>query len=81
MLWQVFEGVLDQMQSAGTVTQAKVFSKLADEMSSRTTPVFDHVVVDEAQDISVSQLRFLAATAGDRPNGLFFADDLGQRIF
>jgi superfamily I DNA/RNA helicase len=42
-------------------------------------------VVDEAQDVSVAQLRFLAAmgtTAGaERPNGLFFAGDLGQRIF
>lgn len=27
------------------------------------------------------QLRFLAALAGDRPNALFFAGDLGQRIF
>ncbi|MBM3273066.1 DNA helicase [Candidatus Kaiserbacteria bacterium] len=81
MLWQVFEGVLGQMQATRTVTMAKVFSMLADEMSSRAAPVFDHVVVDEAQDISVSQLRFLAAIAGDRPNGLFFAGDLGQRIF
>src|SRR5690606_5207496 len=27
------------------------------------------------------QMRFLAALGGDRPNGLFFAGDLGQRIF
>ena len=27
------------------------------------------------------QLRFLAALGGGRPNGLFFAGDLGQRIF
>lgn len=38
-------------------------------------------MVDEAQDVSVAQLRFLAALAGGRPNGLFFAGDLGQRIF
>ena len=42
---------------------------------------FDFVVVDEAQDISVAQLRFLAALGGGRPNSLFFAGDLGQRIF
>ena len=30
---------------------------------------------------SVAQLRFLAALGGGRPNGLFFAGDLGQRIF
>lgn len=38
-------------------------------------------MIDEAQDVSVAQLRFLAAIAGQRPNGLFFAGDLGQRIF
>jgi superfamily I DNA/RNA helicase len=43
--------------------------------------VFDFVVVDEAQDISVTHLRFLAALGGGRPNALFFAGDLGQRIF
>ena len=37
--------------------------------------------MDEAQDVSVAQLKFLAALAGGRPNGLFFAGDLGQRIF
>jgi superfamily I DNA/RNA helicase len=44
-------------------------------------PPFDFAVVDEAQDISVAQLRFLAALGDDRPNSLFFAGDLGQRIF
>ena len=30
---------------------------------------------------SVAQLRFLAALGGNRPNALFFAGDLGQRVF
>jgi superfamily I DNA/RNA helicase len=38
-------------------------------------------VVDEAQDASIAQLRFLAALGAGRPNKLFFAGDLGQRIF
>ena len=37
--------------------------------------------MDEAQDVGIPQLRFLAALAADQPNGLFFAGDLGQRIF
>lgn len=81
MLWQVFEAVLGHMNAKGMVSMATVFSKLAKALGSRSTPVFDHVVVDEAQDTSVSQLRFLAAIAGGRPNALFFAGDLGQRIF
>ena len=31
--------------------------------------------------MDVAQLRFLAAMGAERPNGLFFAGDLGQRIF
>jgi superfamily I DNA/RNA helicase len=38
-------------------------------------------IVDEAQDVSVPQLRFLAALGAGRANGLFFSGDLGQRIF
>ena len=41
----------------------------------------DHILVDEAQDISVAHLRFFAALGGERSNALFFAGDLGQRIF
>jgi len=38
-------------------------------------------VVDECQDITAGQLRFLAALAGTSTDALFFAGDLGQRIF
>ena len=47
----------------------------------RRNALYDFAVIDEAQDISVAQLRFLAALGGDRPNSLFFAGDSGQRIF
>jgi superfamily I DNA/RNA helicase len=49
--------------------------------SNEKKPVFDFVVVDEAQDVGVPHLRFFAALGGSRPNALFFAGDLGQRIF
>jgi hypothetical protein len=81
MLWKVFEYALDQIKSTNMVTMAAVFSKLSELMVNKPASIFDYVVIDEAQDISVSQLRFLAAMAGTRPNGLFFAGDLGQRIF
>ena len=38
-------------------------------------------MVDEAQDLGVPELRFLAAIAPDKPDALFFAGDIGQRIF
>jgi hypothetical protein len=38
------------------------------------------VVVDEAQDLGVPELRLLAAIAPTGPDALFFAGDGGQRI-
>jgi superfamily I DNA/RNA helicase len=81
MLWGVFAAVQQRVTAAGLLTPASMFTRLASAMAKRASPVFDFVVTDEAQDVSVAQLRFLAAVAGQRPNGLFFAGDLGQRIF
>ena len=58
-----------------------MFSKLAARVASSKNPPFEFAVIDESQDINVAQLRFLAALGGERPNALFFAGDLGQRIF
>ena len=80
-LWPVFERVQSGLRNAGMITRAGLFGQLTREVAHREHPLFDHVVVDEAQDVSVSQLRFLAALVGNRSNGLFFAGDLGQRIF
>lgn len=80
-LWQVFAAVKTRLAQEGLQTQAEMFSKLAKVMAERNHPPYEFCVVDEAQDISVAQLRFLAALGGDRANSLFFAGDLGQRIF
>jgi superfamily I DNA/RNA helicase len=58
-----------------------MFSQVALKIKENAHPTFEFVVVDEAQDVSVPQLRFLAALGARRPNALFFAGDLGQRIF
>ena len=79
--WQVFSAVSKRLAAEGRVTWARVFTRLAEHYAGGAKPPFEHVVVDEAQDLGVSQLRFLAALGAKRANGLFFAGDLGQRIF
>jgi len=81
ILWSVFEKVIAVLESRGLMTDASVFAALTCRLSERGISAYDFAVVDEAQDISPSQLKFLAAMAGGRQNGLFFAGDLGQRIF
>jgi len=81
VLWSIFEQVRARLSAEGRVTDAGLLSRLATQLGERSHPPFDFAVVDEAQDVSVAQLRFLAALGGGRPNSLFFAGDLGQRIF
>lgn len=81
LLWSVLEAVRDKLQQEGLITRSGMFNQLAKLVASRRHPPFEFAVVDEAQDISVGQLRFLAALGGGRSNSLFFAGDLGQRIF
>lgn len=79
--WQVFGRVRERLLAEGRLTRAALFSMLAAHYAGGAKLPFEHVVVDEAQDISAPQLRFLSALGGQQRNGLFFAGDLGQRIF
>lgn len=81
ILWDIFEPVLAKLRSQGLLTHAGMFNALSIHYSSGRNAPFDFIVVDESQDISIPQLKLLAVMAGERPNGLFFAGDLGQRIF
>lgn len=80
-LWAVFEQVRAGLRDRKLVTWADIFGRLADHYGSGAAAPFDFVVVDEAQDISVAEARFLSALTKDRPEALFFAGDIGQRIF
>ena len=65
----------------GLETEASVFIAVAEHYAALADKPFAHIVVDEAQDLGVPELRFLAAIAPAAPDALFFAGDLGQRIF
>ena len=81
VLWSIFDSVRKRLAAGDMITDAGMFSRLATVLSKSKKPPFDFAVADEAQDISVAHLRFLAALGASRPNSLFFAGDLGQRIF
>lgn len=81
VLWSIFEQVRAALAENGMMTHAGMFNELAEHYAAGRPSPFDFIVVDELQDISIAQLRFLAALSGSQPNGLFFAGDLGQRIF
>ncbi len=80
-LWQLFESARGDLAARNLATPAQMFHALARHFREGAPAPYDFVLVDEAQDVSAPELAFLGALAGDRPNGLFFAGDIGQRIF
>jgi len=80
-LWTIFEQVRSTLASRQLLTHAAIFTRLAEHLKKQKHFPFEYAVIDEAQDISVAQLRFLSALGGDRTDALFFASDIGQRIF
>ncbi|TXN07325.1 AAA family ATPase [Methylobacterium sp. WL103] len=80
-LWPIFTGARTRLASQGLGTWAQVFTGLAAHYDAQATKPFTHIVVDEAQDLGVPELRLLRALAPEGEDRLFFAGDLGQRIF
>ncbi|WP_412507546.1 3'-5' exonuclease [Roseovarius sp. SYSU LYC5161] len=75
--WAIFEHVRAALSAQGMKTKAQ----LAHDLTETRAFPFTHAVIDEAQDISVPELRLLGQALGGAENGLFFAGDIGQRIF
>jgi hypothetical protein len=80
-LWPVFAATRAALAKRGLLTWPEIFGRTTAHYAGRAHKPFDHVVVDEAQDLGVPELRFLAAIAPSGPDALFFAGDIGQRIF
>lgn len=80
-VWPIFEQVLQQLASMGLITQSGLYHRLVPVLEGLKASPVEHVIVDECQDLSQAQVRFLAALGRGRANGLFFTGDLGQRIF
>ncbi len=80
-LWPVFAEARRLLEGQGLFTWSAAFHSLADHYGQRSAKPFTHVVVDEAQDLGVPELRLMCAIALEGQDRLYFAGDLGQRIF
>lgn len=80
-LWSIFAEVRREVRAKALMTSADLFTAVMQHFHSRDFKPYSHLIVDEAQDLGVAELRFLKAIVPDRPDALFFAGDIGQRIF
>jgi mRNA-degrading endonuclease RelE of RelBE toxin-antitoxin system len=77
--WKVFGHVLETMRRSRMTT----WNRLCIEAAKVTahSPLFEHVIADEYQDLGVAEMRFLRAAARKGGDDLFLCGDSGQRIY
>lgn len=80
-LWPVFDAVRSALVAERYTTWAQVFTGLAEALAGQSRKPFDHIILDEAQDLAPAELRFFVALAPAASDALFLAGDMGQRIF
>ncbi|MEU7948868.1 UvrD-helicase domain-containing protein [Micromonospora taraxaci] len=82
-VWDAVEMFSADLLAAGTITHLQVCARAAQLFSDAQPSVngFDHVVVDEAQDLHPAQWRVLRAAVVPGPNDLFITGDPHQRIY
>lgn len=80
-VWQLFGVYEHGLRTRGVIDFDDVI--LRAEASLREMPMdgVDHVIIDEAQDLSCAMIRMLHALVGDRPDGLTLIGDGQQTIY
>lgn len=81
LIWPIFERTREKLEEQGVLSWSAIFGKVTGHYAGKENKPFTHVVVDEAQDLGVPELKMLSVITPGGPDTLFFAGDLGQRIF
>lgn len=84
-VWQAIASYRAETAADGTTDwheKAAIAAAYLDQRFGAGVPrPADHVLVDEAQDLTASHLRFLRALVSEGKNDLFLAEDAQQRIY
>ncbi len=80
-VWQAIEALENHLAMDGKLTFPQVAEAAAASLRSSGARPFDHVLIDESQDLNASQWRVLRAAVAEGPNDMFIAGDTHQRIY
>ena len=73
--------VVEEFQRGLRAERATTFELLTARAAEVAEPRYDHVVVDEGQDLHAGHWRFLRGLVAPGPNDLFICEDAHQRIY
>ncbi|WP_278314784.1 3'-5' exonuclease [Lolliginicoccus levis] len=80
-IWKAIDTVETALRDRKLWTHETVRREAARILEARDTKPYAHVVIDEAQDLSPTQWRFLRAAVAPASNDIFIVGDTHQRIY
>ena len=80
-LWQAAQRVTAELAAAHESTHLQLANEATHLLRQAGAPRYQHILVDEAQDLHPSQWRLLRAAVAPGPDDLFIAADPHQRIY
>ncbi|MGO9788179.1 MAG: UvrD-helicase domain-containing protein [Solirubrobacteraceae bacterium] len=80
-VWRAVEAFEAALQRSGKRTFLQLAAAAAGYLDAAVVKPYDHVLVDEAQDLHPAQWRLLRAAVAPGENDLFIAGDAHQRIY
>ena len=80
-VWQAAQRVTIELATARQSTHLQLANEATNLLRESRTSRYQHVIVDEAQDLHPAQWRLLRAVVPPGPDDLFMASDPHQRIY
>lgn len=80
-VWKVVTAYRLEAGIRGSLDFSEAAAVAAEAVASSGEHPFDHVLVDEGQDLGPSRWQLLRALVGEKPDDLFIAEDSHQRIY
>jgi hypothetical protein len=84
-VWKVIEQYRKNSRISNTLSFAEVAAVDAAWLigvdGSNARPLADHILIDEAQDLTAAHWQFLRSIVGSGVDDMFIADDVHQRIY
>jgi superfamily I DNA/RNA helicase len=80
-VWQAAQQVTAELAAARQYTHLQLANEAMHLLRQAGVPLYQHILVDEAQDLHPSQWRLLRAAVAPGPDDLFIAADPHQRIY
>lgn len=80
-LWQIIKLFREKLEERNILCREDVFNRVTEYLFSLENKPFEHVIVDELQDLSNVELRFIRALVKEGVNDLFLVGDPMQAIY